>query len=142
MAEAFLRDKYFGGWDSRENVLRSFFPAPYDWDDEPVKYPAPDDFPTDEEILFAWYDYEDYSGKALVVYERDGKLYEVNGSHCSCYALEGQWEPEETDAQSLGMRCVRDEEYSGYGPSMDDAAVACYRELFPEFTPLDHEPRQ
>jgi hypothetical protein len=45
-------------------------------------------------IIAAYYCYEDYSGYALVVFEQDGILWEVNGSHCSCYGLEGQWSPE------------------------------------------------
>lgn len=58
------------------------------------------------DILLASYTYEDYSGSAFVLFKdiRDGKLYEVNGSHCSCYGLEGQWEPEETDIASLRHR--------------------------------------
>ena len=135
-----MAGQYFGAWNSRENVLQDFFPQ-YDWE-EVQRYPLPEDFPSDEEILFAWYDCADYSGSALVVYERDGKLFEVNGSHCSCYGLEEQWKPEETSAEALGMRCVRDEEYSSYGPNMDDDTVAFWRALFPKFVPMDHEPRQ
>ena len=26
--------------------------------------------------------------------DEDEKFYEVTGSHCSCYGLEGQWDPE------------------------------------------------
>ncbi len=48
----------------------------------------------DCEILLAVYSYEDYSGSAFVLFEKDDLLYEVNGSHCSCYGLEGQWQPE------------------------------------------------
>lgn len=53
-----------------------------------------------ERILFAYYEYENYSGHAYVLFEQNGKLFEVTGSHCSCYGLEGQWEPSEvtTDA--------------------------------------------
>lgn len=50
---------------------------------------------SDVNILFASYTYEDYSGDAWVLYEKDGKLYEVNGSHCSCYGLEEQWSDSE-----------------------------------------------
>lgn len=53
------------------------------------------------EVLLASYAYEDYSGAAFVLFRRDGVLYEVHGSHCSCYGLEGQWEPEATDAATL-----------------------------------------
>ena len=55
-------------------------------------------------ILLATYTYEDYSGDAFVLFEKDGKLFEVNGGHCSCYGLEGQWEPEETTSEALLTR--------------------------------------
>ena len=55
-------------------------------------------------LLLASYAYEDYSGYAFVLFEKDGRLYEVNGSHCSCYGLEGQWEPEETSIIALRDR--------------------------------------
>lgn len=55
-------------------------------------------------ILLASYEYENYEGDAFVLYEKDGKLFEVNGSHCSCYELEGQWEPEETTKEVLLKR--------------------------------------
>lgn len=58
----------------------------------------------DGEILLAVYDVPGYEGTAFVLFERDGKLYEVNGSHCSCYGLESQWEPEETSWKALAMR--------------------------------------
>jgi len=69
-------------------------------------FSIPDDaeFPPDSAILYADYTYESYSGSAFVLYEQDGKLYEVNGSHCSCYGLEGQWEPEETTWAAIAMR--------------------------------------
>lgn len=55
-------------------------------------------------ILLAWYEYANYEGSAFVLFERDGKLYEVNGGHCSCYGLEGQWDPEETNVDVLRHR--------------------------------------
>jgi len=55
-------------------------------------------------ILLAWYGYGDYDGSAFVLFERGGKLYEVNGGHCSCNGLEGQWTPEETTAEALVHR--------------------------------------
>lgn len=56
------------------------------------------------EILLAFYSCEWFSGDAFVLFRKDGKLYEVNGSHCSCYGLEGQWEPEETTIEALEHR--------------------------------------
>jgi len=57
-------------------------------------------------ILFASYSRANYSGNAWVLFEQDGKLYEVNGSHCSCYGLEGQWEPEEVSLKELEHRLL------------------------------------
>lgn len=69
------------------------------------------------EILFASYSYENYSGDAFVLFRKDGKFYEVNGSHCSCYGLEGQWEPEEADLHELLHRATEGglgkDDYSG-----------------------------
>lgn len=50
-----------------------------------------------EEVLWADYTYEDYSGDALVIYRQGDRVFEVTGGHCSCCGLEGQWEPEEYD---------------------------------------------
>lgn len=52
-------------------------------------------------IIFAAYTYEDYSGDTLVIFEKGGKLYRVDGGHCSCYGLEDQWEPEELDPKAF-----------------------------------------
>lgn len=62
------------------------------------------------EVLVASYTYEDYSGDAYVLFKRDGKLWEVHGSHCSCYGLSEsdycgdyttQWQPEETTREAV-----------------------------------------
>lgn len=58
----------------------------------------------DINILFASYSCANYSGEAFVLFEQDGKLFEVNGSHCSCYGLEGQFEPEEVNLEVLKHR--------------------------------------
>lgn len=55
-------------------------------------------------ILFAWYGYGSYDGSAFVLVSRGRKLYEVNGSHCSCYGLEGQWSLEATSVDALMHR--------------------------------------
>ncbi len=63
-------------------------------------------------VLLASYATEDYGGDAFILFIRDGKLYEVNAWHCSCYGLgrygwgnsETQWEPEETTVAALRHR--------------------------------------
>lgn len=62
----------------------------------------------DIDVLFASYTYRDYEGDAFVLFRKDGKLFEVNGGHCSCYGLEGQWEPEETTIEALEHRLKND----------------------------------
>ena len=55
----------------------------------------------DYEIIVAVYSYEDYDGSAYVLARKDGKLFEVEGGHCSCYGLEGQWKPSEVSIKYL-----------------------------------------
>ncbi len=65
--------------------------------------PDDDSVPTDEEVLFYAYD-GCYEMEAICVWQRDGVLYEANGSHCSCMGLENQWSPEETSWEALAKR--------------------------------------
>lgn len=80
-------EKYVGNFECREDVIDQFA----------IKG---DDL-KDVFILLAWYGYGDYDGSAFVLFERGGKLYEVNGGHCSCYGLEDQWDPEETSVDAI-----------------------------------------
>lgn len=59
-------------------------------------------------ILLAYYHVGDYGcdSSAFVLYEKDGKLYEVHGGHCSCMGLEDQWDPEETTLEALEHRAT------------------------------------
>lgn len=56
------------------------------------------------EILLASYSQGNYEGNAFVLFRKGGGLFEVNASHCSCYGLEGQWEPEPTTVAALRHR--------------------------------------
>lgn len=63
----------------------------------------------DYTIHLAFYEYEDYSGHAFVLLEKDGQLFEVNGGHCSCHGLEeDQWGLEETSMEALRHRINAD----------------------------------
>jgi hypothetical protein len=77
------------------------------------EYKAPADALDGAVVLLAWYGYGDYCGESLVVFKKDGKLWEVNGSHCSCMGLEEQWKPEETSWEALKMRKLDTECDSG-----------------------------
>lgn len=56
------------------------------------------------EVLLASYSNANYEGDAFVLFRKDGALFEVNGGHCSCHGLEGQWSPEETTVEALRQR--------------------------------------
>lgn len=93
---------YLENFSNLNDVLREFQIDPKDLDNS--------------NILLAVYTYEDYDGSAFVLFERNGILYEVNGSHCSCYGLEeNQWNPEETSVEALRHRIVNGNLGSGYG---------------------------
>ncbi len=55
------------------------------------------------EILYAAYEIGNYSGQSLVLFKKNGKLFVVDASHCSCYGLEGQWDEVETNEETLKM---------------------------------------
>lgn len=58
------------------------------------------------EVIYANYENEMYDGSATVFFfdRNTEKYYEAYGSHCSCYGLEGQWEPEEICFPELEKR--------------------------------------
>lgn len=72
----------YNGFNNREDIARNF-----QIDEKDLE---------DIFIVYAEYDIGDYCGDAHVLFIRGGKLFEVHGSHCSCYGLEGQWSEEET----------------------------------------------
>lgn len=81
-------------------------------------------YPKDEQILFAAYGGRAYEGSALVVFEDGGKVFEVNGGHCSCNGLEGQWGAEETTWEALAKRTLDPEEYEADAIAAFTALVA------------------
>jgi hypothetical protein len=78
---------FYGDFENEEDVFQNFSVS--DADREGVG------------IFFAVYDTPPYEGYALVIFVRNGKFYVVEGSHCSCYGLEGQWTPDEVDLRVL-----------------------------------------
>lgn len=78
-----IAHQFAGGGITEENILKEL---------------------NDSEILVASYINEAYEGYAFILYSKNGVLYEVNGSHCSCNGLEGQWSPEETNFEAISMR--------------------------------------
>lgn len=95
---------FLNDFTNKEDVLQNFAGDRWEYDDVKEK-----DFIEqykDINILFASYGCANYEGDAWVLYEKDGKLHEINGGHCSCYGLEGQWEPEEVSLEELEHRLL------------------------------------
>ena len=72
----------------------------------------------DANLLISVYSIDGWEGNAFVLFEKEGILYEVNGSHCSCYGLEGQWEPSITTWKALAMR-----QFYGISPDYYDDLI-------------------
>lgn len=104
-----MRRIFFGDFANESNVLDTWTGSNLDG----------------AEVLLAWYGSEGYDGSAFIVYRKDGKLYEANDGHCSCYGLES-WEPEETTAEALAMR---DFSYSEDGVEANAALKELLRDL-------------
>lgn len=84
------KDAYFVGWNTPEEMLKDFYKS--------------EDGLENATVLFAVYETPPYKGYALVIYRQNSKLYEVEGSHCSCRGLEGQWAPIEVNWKYLKTR--------------------------------------
>lgn len=80
-------ERFTGDFSCREDLIKNFELGEHDLDQCL--------------IVFAHYGGSGYDGCAFVIFQENGKLFEVNGSHCSCYGLEGQWSPEETSLEVL-----------------------------------------
>lgn len=78
---------FLNDWSSKEGVAGDF--------EEDI---------SDCNVLFASYSHANYSGDAWVLLEKKGRLYEVNGGHCSCNGLEGQWALEVTTLRAIAYR--------------------------------------
>jgi len=78
---------YLHCWSNEQYMLKSFG----------IKKEDLDGF----EVLLASYEMEGLDGYAFVLLKKDGQLFEVNGNHCSCFGLEGQWALEETSKEAL-----------------------------------------
>ena len=95
---------FLNDFDSKDNVIREFAGERWGWDEEKEDYFIETHKNTN--ILFASYGCANYSGDAWVLFEQNGELYEVNGNHCSCFGLEGQWDSEKVSLKELEHRLL------------------------------------
>jgi len=81
--------------------------------------PYGDNLPPRHAIIYAGYETQDYDGHALIVFLRDGEMWENNDGHCSCDGLVN-WVPERTTRDALLMRAG----WPGLAEALDDLRVA------------------
>lgn len=89
----------FSGFDDQADVLKTF--EDYDYSKTPHEVPIAD--AEHIEVLFAVLDSASYEECAFVLFrdKRDGELYTIEASHCSCNGFEGQWCPVKTTVPAL-----------------------------------------
>jgi hypothetical protein len=98
---------YYGNWDSFEDMKNSF----------------EEEIPDTIEVIYASYSIDSYEGEAFVLFRQNGEYFEVNGSHCSCYGLEGQWSPERVDLPELIGRISRTKQHYDGGDELLDCLL-------------------
>lgn len=111
-------NRYFENFSSVEDIRKEFS--------------IPDDAIADEEVLFAYYGYGCYCGAATVLFQRNGKLYEVTGSHCSCNGLEDGWVPVEV---TWGQLAMRNGDYAYFEEDTDGKAKDALKLLINQHVP-------
>jgi len=94
---------YLNNFTSKEDIAEEFSGERFEYNPKAKAGGRADILGQLETVHLAWYGDGDYCGDALVIYENGGKLYHVEGGHCSCYGLEGQWDPTETTWKAVGM---------------------------------------
>ena len=71
------------------------------------EYEANSDVVNDLEIVIGYESVGSWgcdSSSFFLLKDKAGKLFEVHGSHCSCYGFEGQFDLEETYVEALKFR--------------------------------------
>lgn len=116
-----MKDVYQGSFGSWKDVASEFADF-YCWNDEDYGN-ALKVIPEPEEVIYANYGSGGYDGNALVVFRNGNNYYTVEGSHCSCYGLEGQWSPEEYVGKELFLEMIDRRIESSY--SNDDYPSDC-----------------
>jgi len=96
---------FLHNWSNKFEVIRDF-EGIFDSDDE-LQYRRINQLLYDDvNILFASYVSQECIGDSWVLFEKNGTLYEINGSHYSSEGLIDQWEPEEITLEELEHRVV------------------------------------
>jgi len=115
-----MSENIYEGFEDWEDVLIQFHDFGWGTDSQKIKDAFIAQNPEPDQVLLADYYTGNYEGDALVVYRQGDKYFTVEGSHCSCFGLEGQWKPEEYDEKTFSEMVGRKlggyrQNYDGYG---------------------------
>lgn len=83
----------------KNTQVNSIFDGFNDWADVMSEFDVKEQEPAPDHVLLAWYGGGSYEGDAIVIYRRGPEYFINEGGHCSCYGLEGQWDPEKYDSK-------------------------------------------
>ena len=82
-----MAQRYFENWSDWADMVKDC--AGYEYrDGKHAQLPPPEGFPTDAEVLLAWYETPSYEGYAEIFYLREGIIYWAVAGHCSCNSLD------------------------------------------------------
>ena len=112
---------YLDGFTGWKNVSDEFGAG--SWGERTIRMDEPDH-------VFAVYEQGNYEGSALVLFAKDGKMFSVEGSHCSCYGLEGQWEPHSESKETILKQAT--ESSWGLWEANKDAILRFLAEVTPD----------
>lgn len=99
------------------------------WQDVMEQFQVPEqDRPVPDQVIFASYDCPEYEGYAEVIYRIGDRYFWASGSHCSCYGLEDQWEPEEYSRDQLALVVLRQGQFY-YSENPDDVRAMILERL-------------
>lgn len=100
-----MSEIYQGSFEKWEDVVFNFSDVS-EYDSEDKKKNILELMPEPEKVYLAIYGGGSYDGDALVAYRQGNRYFTVEGGHCSCYGLEGQWNPEEYQDRDLFLKSL------------------------------------
>ena len=59
-----------------------------------------------DELIFVSYDGDGYDASIFIMYRNGSKYYIVEGSHCSCFGFEDQWDPTEYENKDILIKSL------------------------------------
>lgn len=80
-----------------------------DWDEDRIKSNFEIDDLDGYELVYSADNSPPYETDFWALLRKDGKLYEIRCSTCSCYGCEGQFDPRETTLEEVKVNMDHDE---------------------------------